>query len=167
MPRLRHLLLCLLLSAPSLSAHADAPSAALAIQIERLVELLGDSYSSGYPEASLYRLAAPQQTDSPAFAVFTVEGYGGGNGHLQYLAAFQRGQGRDGKEHYQFLDVVRIGGKGFRSIHDIDALELLPAGGMRVHLSGMANSAEDAPNFPSQPLQLQRDLIQGRFLGES
>lgn len=167
MPRLRHLLLCLLLSTPSLSAHADAPSEALALQIERLVELLGDGYSSGYPEASVYRLADPQQPDSPAFAVFTVEGYGGGNGYLQYLAAFQRGQGRDGKEHYQFLDVVWIGGKSFRSIDDIDALELLPAGGMRVHLSGMSNSAEDAPNFPSQPLRVQRDLIQGRFLGES
>lgn len=167
MPRLRHLLLCLLLSTPSLSAHADAPPKTLAVQIERLVELLGDGYSSGYPEASLYRLADPQQPDSLAFAVFTVEGYGGGNGHVQYLAAFQRGQGRDGKEHYQFIDVTWIGGKSFRSIDDIDAMELLPAGGMRVHLSGMANSANDAPNFPSQPLRVQRDLIQGRFHDES
>jgi hypothetical protein len=75
------------------SAVADGTSdasAAINRDVESLVQLLGDGVSVGYPEfrsISFGKILGSERED--AVALFSIEGFGGGNGHFEYLAIFE------------------------------------------------------------------------------
>lgn len=87
-----------------------------------------------------------EETYEMTLALFTLEGFGGGNNHTQYLAVF-----RDNS----LMGSMPIGGKGWRWVtlgkcSDL-RLTLHPdEGALRFSLRAIANTIKDPPNFPSR-----------------
>lgn len=100
-----------------------------------------------------------------ALVLFTLEGFGGGNSHTQYLAAF--GVEPEGRAagHYSLLDVLPIGGKGWRGVMDLNAHVSHAAKGERtlISLDALEVSVGDAPNFPSKKAKIHIVLEGGRL----
>ena len=89
MRRILVLLFCLISTGLAAAAPVSikAPKPLLA-QVQRLSELLRDSYAVWYPDATMVQLVKVREGEALALVVFTVEGFGGGNNHTQYFAAF-------------------------------------------------------------------------------
>ncbi|MDO7899370.1 hypothetical protein [Pseudomonas citrulli] len=135
--------------------HAAAPAAVpkeLQEQVGHLVALLQDSYATGYPEATTAQTLNTGEESQVTLALFTIEGFGGGNNYSQYLAAFTPEENEEGMLHYSLLDVIRIGGDSWRSIDKLNAkLVSDPAGEQTlIDIPVMENTDDDAPNFPSK-----------------
>ena len=98
-------------------------------------------------------------------AVFTVEGFGGGNNHTQYFAAFSPEEGMDGAVHYSLLDVLPVAGKGWRGVWELDARvsRLRDSHETHIRLDALAVGEDDALNFPSVPVTLHLRLKEGRL----
>ncbi|HNM42516.1 hypothetical protein [Plasticicumulans sp.] len=156
-----------------------APPPALLEQVQRLSELLRDGYASWYREATETQTLQPDAGQTLLLVLFTVEGFGGGNRHTQYLAAFEAGEGAGGKPYYTLLDVIAIGGKGWRAIEKLQAratrgrtpIEKLQARATRgrtpgeivLSLPAKVVGPDDAPNFPGRPASVRLSLRDGRF----
>lgn len=97
-------------------------------------------------------------------AVFTLEGFGGGNNFRQYLAAFSSESGT-GKPYYSLLDVIPIGARGWRSIVGMQAKVAgwTKQGGVLFTISMMENLSDDAINFPSKKASIRLLLENGRL----
>jgi hypothetical protein len=152
--KLRLLPLSLLLAASlTLAADPEPVPKALEEQVGRLVELLRDSYATGYPEATMTQTLDTGEESQVTLAVFTVEGFGMGNNYAQFLAAFTPEANEEGVPHYSLIDVVRIGGDSWRSIEKLDArLVSDPAGDKTlIDIPVMENTDDDSPNFPTRP----------------
>lgn len=169
--KLRLLPLSLLLAC-SLS-HAAAPEPlpkALEEQVVRLVDLLRDSYATGYPEASMTQTLVTGDGRQYTLAVFTIEGFGLGNNYSQYLAAFSPEVNEEGVQHYTLLDVILIGGDSLRSIEKLDAKLVGDPTGAQVliDIPLMENTDDDSPNFPTRAgvIHLALDDSQGSRLVE-
>jgi hypothetical protein len=101
-----------------------------------------------------------------SLVVFTVEGFGGGNNHTQYLAGFSVDTGEKGKQHFSLLDVVPVAGKGWRGVVSLDAkvsrnprsTETLIA------IDALEVTGNDAPNFPSKPIKVNFLIKGGRLV---
>jgi len=148
-----HLLTASLFLACTLTQAAEPPiPKPLEKQVGHLVELLKDSYATGYPEATLVQTLNTGEESEVTFAVFTIEGYGMGNNYSQYLAAFTPEENEEGVKHFSLLDVIRIGGDSWRSIDKLDAkLVSDPAGEQTlIDIPVLENTDSDAPNFPSK-----------------
>lgn len=100
-----------------------------------------------------------------ALAVFTVEGFGGGNNHTQYFAAFSVEPGTTGAQHFSLLDVMPIAGKGWRGVMDLNATVSRGAKGGQtlISLDALEVSGDDAPNFPSKKATINIVLEGGRL----
>ena len=122
----------------------------LAGQIERVVELLRDPYAVEYPDARMTQSTRVQNDGSITLVVFTIEGFGGGNNHTQYLAAFEPATGKEHQVHYRLLDVIPIGGKGWRAVQELKARTTLdPRSRETVFtLDVLNNGPDDAMNSP-------------------
>lgn len=146
------------------AAPPPAPKPLLA-QIQRLTELLRDGYASWYPDATMIQTLRPPQGEPLTLVIFTLESFGGGNNHRQYLAAFTTEEDRQGKAHYMLLDVIPIGGKGWRSIEQLKARinRSTASGAQLIQLNALEVQGDDAPNFPSKPVTLQLLLEDGRL----
>lgn len=57
----------------------ERPPKQLLQQVARLTDLLRDSHAVGFPEATMTQVLKPSPCGKIALAVFTVEGFGGGN----------------------------------------------------------------------------------------
>jgi hypothetical protein len=156
------LLACTLAAAAPPSS--SAPKALLA-QVQRLAELLRDSQAVYYPGATLLQRVRLPDGEALVLAVFTVEGFGGGNGHTQYLAAFTPDRDGQGPEHFMLIDVMPIGGKGWRGVSKLDArVSRLPEGGeTRISFDALEVADGDAPNFPTHKATVQIVLKAGRL----
>lgn len=145
-------------------AYSNAPKPLL-MQVQRLVQLLRDTRAEGYPEATLFQLLKSPAGDEIALVVFTIEGFGGGNNHTQYLAAFTPETDGQGKQHFTLIDVMRIGGKGWRAVHKLDARTTQgdKAGEMTIAIDALEGSDSDAPNFPSKKTTINLVLRNGRL----
>ena len=161
------LVLCVVTSGLVSAAPASikAPKPLLA-QVERLTELLRDSYAVGYPDAMMVQLVKVREGEELALVVFTVEGFGGGNNHTQYFAAFTPEIDEKGKQHFSLIDVVPIAGKGWRGVMNLNAKvtrnpktaeTLIAFGGLEV-------AGDDAPNFPSKKVTINLLLKGGRLV---
>ena len=153
-----------LLSLQTPAATPTKPPKPLLVQIQRLGELLRDSSASWYRESTQVQFVKPRKEEEMALAVFTVEGFGGGNGHVQYLAAFSV-EGSGSTQHFSLIDVLQVGGKGWRGIQQLNArLSPGPARGeLRIKLDAMTVGPDDAPNFPSQTSTIELALKAGRL----
>jgi hypothetical protein len=156
----------IILSLISGLAHAapdnKVPSAMLK-QVEHLVELLRDSYATGYPEATMYQLVHVNKDTDIALSVFTIEGFGGGNNHQQFLAVFYP-EKEQGKQHFVFGDVIQIGGKGWRSIQSLQAkASQLNHQQILISLPALENGPDDGANFPSVKTKVSLTLKDGKL----
>jgi hypothetical protein len=146
-------------------AHAAPPQkipTEMIAQVAHLTELLRDSYAAGYPEATMYQSLRFKNGDI-ALVVFTLEGFGGGNNHQQFLAVFYP-EHEQGKHHFVFADVIQIGGKGWRSLQSLNAKATkLKNNGIIITLPALENGPDDAPNFPSVNTQVSLTLKDGKL----
>lgn len=159
------LCLLLLMGLASLPAQAQAPAPkALALQVERLVALLGDGYAVGQPAATMSQSLTLADKHPVVLAVFIVEAYQGGNNFRQYLAAFTP-EHTDGKPYYSLMDVIPIGAGGWRSLDKLEAKVTGQSkfGGSLLSLPALENLSDDAVNFPSKKTHIHLLLEQGRF----
>lgn len=156
-------LACLLAAIPAQAQQSSIPKP-LVTQIEKLVALLGDGYAVGYPAASMSQSLTLADQHPVVLAVFTVEGYKGGNNFRQFLAAFSPEQA-EGKTHYSLVDVIPIGAGGWRSLDKLEAKVTGQSkfGGTVLALPALENISDDAVNFPSKKTQIRLLLEQGRF----
>lgn len=137
----------------------------LEAQIKRLAGLLGDTYARAYPESAMVQTLSLPQGRTLAVAVFTIESFGGGNNHRQYLALFEQDRNEAGPlEHFSMLDVMLIGAKGWRAIPALKVESRVEekTGKLLLAIPALANQPQDALNFPSRNttirLEFDRDL---------
>lgn len=145
-------------------AHAVEPTP-LDAQIKRLAGLLGDSYATAHPEGAMVQTLNLPQGRTLAVAVFTIESFGGGNNHRQYLALFEQDRNEQGPlDHFSMLDVMLIGAKGWRAVPALKVESRVDekTGKVVLAIPAMANLPNDALNFPSRKttirLELDREL---------
>lgn len=165
---LRPCLLALVLASASLFAAVPAPRPLprpLADQVGRLAELLRDSHASEYAEARMFQVVRRERSEDLVLVVFSLEGFGGGNSHTQFLAAFEADTSDPKKPHYSLVDVIAVGGRGVRAVQALNArTSANPRNGeMVIALDVLENTDSDAPNFPSRKAVLNVLLKDGRF----
>lgn len=142
--QLRALFSLLVLTGVGAAAEAVAPP--VPREIAAWIETYAASQSSDgvapsyYPAAT--RIAEGRLgREFAAAIVFTLEGAGGGNNYLQYLAVFwKRGQ------RYTFCCAQRVGGKGIRSVEHV----ALSGAGVRIGGNEYA-PGKDPMCCPSKP----------------
>lgn len=158
------ILSCLLCTA---SAAPSAPPTLLTAQVQRLVDLMRDSYATGYPEATLVQMVSPSKGRNLALTVFTIEAFGGGNNHQQFFAVFEHEVDEaEKREHYRLIDVMPIGGKGWRAVMELKARTQAGknAGEVQFLIPALEVGPGDAPNFPSRKATIK--LVLGERLTE-
>lgn len=153
--------------AAAAGATADPPLVrkALLAQVERLTRLLSDAHASGNPAAAKIQVLTPRDGQQWVLSLFVVEGQGGGNSFTQFLAVFETDT--TGKvPYYTLVDVIPVGGKGWRLIEKLDARATPSADGAEVALSfaAMAVTENDAPNFPKRKTAVHLVLKDGRLI---
>ena len=156
-------LLCTVVSAATPPRHAPK---AIIDQVQRLTELLRDSYAVGYPAATMVQMVKLSKDEELVLTVFTVEGFGGGNNHMQYFAAFQLDTDEDGKHpHFTLIDVIPIAGKGWRGVQSLKAKVASgsEAGEKIISFEAYDVVEDDAPNFPSKKVTVSLLLKDGRL----
>jgi len=142
----------------------------LADQIQRLVELKRDSYASEYPEARMVQTLQQNLGSNDTFkitlVVFTIEGFGGGNNHTQFLAAFSPEKTEEGKIYFTLLDVIPIAGKGSRAIEKLNAKMIYDqkSGDTNFSIDALENTDGDGANFPSKKTSINLLLRDDRLL---
>jgi hypothetical protein len=146
------------------SAEPEVVPAPLVSQVSHLSALLSDGYAVGYPEATMVSTIERKKGEPITLAVFTVEGFGGGNNHTQYLAAFNKHVQEDGKIYFEFMDVIAIAGKGWRAILNPNAkVKKQTNADTLFTLNVMTMAEHDAPNFPSIPATIVVQLKNRRL----
>lgn len=142
-----------------------APPPALLDQVQRLGVLLGDGYAEWYREATDVQTLKLDADRMLELVLFTLEGFGGGNSHVQYLAAFQPGEDSSGQPYHTLVDVIAIGGKGWRAIDRLAARAARgrSPGEIVLTLPAKFVGPDDAPNFPGRAGSVRLALRDGRF----
>jgi hypothetical protein len=165
--RLLVLLLCVVSSALVAAAPASikAPKPLL-VQVQRLTELLRDSHAVWYQDATMAQVVKLCEGEELALVVFTVEGFGGGNNHTQYFAAFTPETDEKGKQHFSLIDVMPIAGKGWRGVMNLNAkVTRNPKSNEAfIAIDAMEVAGDDAPNFPSKKVTINLLLKGGRLV---
>lgn len=153
-----------------MSSQAAQPQAfkPLIQQVERLTQLLKDRSAVGYPAATMVQLVKVSTYREIAVAVFTIEGFGGGNNHSQYLALFDVDSEDRSQPFYTLVDVMHIGGKGWRAVESMDARVTSDSksGDLSIELDALEVRPEDPPNFPGQKSVI-RLVLRGERLHEA
>lgn len=88
-------------------------------KISALVKLLRDGHAEEYKGARGIHMFRTSTGSTVAVAVFTIEAFGGGNNHTQFMAVFadlDSDAGKAAPRVLSLLDVAAIGGKGWRSV---------------------------------------------------
>lgn len=125
----RFFVMCLFIAAWSDAASADASTEKfIDAEIDRLVALYSDGIAVGYPEYRHVKFAQLLgQGNDAAVALFSVEGFEGGNLHEEYLAVFEPVETADvdGKKTnpYRLLVARKIGERGWRTF-DWDTVQI-------------------------------------------
>ena len=161
------LLICFSLASTLATAAPASPKVPkpLRAQIQRLTELLSDGHAVGYPDATLVQRIKRRTHDEIVLVIFTIEGFGGGNNHTQYFAVFTSETNEKGKEHFKLVDVMAIGGKGWRGVDKLNAktMENLKTQEIAIVIDALEVSGDDAPNFPSKKITINLVQKAGRL----
>jgi hypothetical protein len=137
----------------------------LLVQVQRLVELLSDGYAVGYPGATRVQTIKRDIGGEIALVVFTVEGFGGGNNYSQYFAVFSPETTAKGKQHFILIDVMQIGGGGWRAIEKLNVKTTTnpKSDETIIAIEALENTDKDAYNFPSKKITINLVLENGRL----
>lgn len=164
-------LLVLLVCAISSALVAAAPGTTnvpkpLLIQVQRLTELLRDSYAVWYPEATMVQSVKIHEGEELSLVVFSIEGFDGGNNHTQYLAAFTPETDDKGKQHFSLIDVMPIAGKGWRGVMNLNAkVSRNPKNNNTlITVDALEVASGDPQNFPSKKVMINLLLKDGRIV---
>ena len=112
--------LFLLLLLPTLAGANDkAIRDEVGAKVSQLVALLQDSYAQEFQKARGIKILKTGKDNAViAVAIFTVEGFRGGNNFTQYMAVFadlsEESQGRP--KRLSLLDFMEVGGRGMRYV---------------------------------------------------
>jgi len=149
---------------PAQAATPQLPKA-LVSQVERLTQLLKDSHATGFPPAAMAQNVKLNPYQEGVIVVFTIEGFGGGNNHSQYLALFEIDSDDKTKPYYTLLDVIHVGGKGWRGIERLNAriTPISKGGDLAIDIDALEVGPEDAPNFPSKKMVIRLALHNKRI----
>ncbi|HEY0290343.1 MAG TPA: hypothetical protein VGC62_25610 [Pseudomonas sp.] len=150
--KLRLLPASLLLSCTLTHAADPKPIAKpLEEQVSRLVALIKDSYATGHPELAEVQTLRTGKNSQVTLTVFNIEAFGMGNNYRQYLAAFSPDTNEKNEVHYSLLDVIQIGGDGWRAIEGLDAKLVRDPTGKQIliDIPVMVNIPGDSVNAPS------------------
>ncbi|RZA32539.1 MAG: hypothetical protein EOP92_25500 [Lysobacteraceae bacterium] len=138
-------------------AHAVEP-ALLDAQLKRLAALLGDSYATAYPERAQVQTFSRPAGQNLSLALFTIEAYGGGNNHRQYLAVFEEDVDETGRRgHFMLRGVTQVGAKGWRAVPVMQAEARFDEASGTAHfvVPALVNAPGDAANFPSKKVDIR------------
>ncbi|MDP1758990.1 MAG: hypothetical protein Q8K77_04255 [Thermodesulfovibrionales bacterium] len=84
-------------------------------KVTQLAALLRDSYAKEYLDFRGIQIFRNEREELlVAAAVFTIEGFAGGNNYTQFLAVFANLEGLE--KRLSLIDFMAVGGKGGRSI---------------------------------------------------
>lgn len=149
-----------------LTAPATAAPSALSAQLEHLSALVSDGYAVGLVEDAQTQTVNAGADDEMLLALFVVEGHGGGNGYVQYLALFTPGRDASDRPWYTLVDFLPVGGKGWQAIEDFAPRVSKPGkdGATRFDFDVKRVAGDDAPNFPSHAATLSLELHNGRLV---
>jgi hypothetical protein len=166
-----------------------APPKELVSQIKILFELLSDGQAVGYEKFVEVQAIKRDKLDEVYLVTFSMEGFGGGNNWQQYFAIFSKNSPDQEESHYTLIDVMHIGGGGWRTIEKLDAktssnlVDVVDLGaehwneayikdektkndlrnGATIRLEALENSGMDSPNFPSKKAVVRLVLKKGRI----
>ena len=101
------------------SANEKALKDDINAKVTQLASLLRDSYAQEYPEFRGIQILKNDNEDLiVATAVFTIEGFAGGNNYTQFLAVFSKlsGESEGHPKRLSLVDFMAVGGKGERII---------------------------------------------------
>ncbi len=130
----------------------------LEAQLKRLAGLLGDSYATPYPEQAQLQSFSGPHGEKLVLALFTIEAYGGGNNHRQYLAVFEDEADESGpRGHHMLRGVTQVGAKGWRAVRTLQAEARFDkeSGTAQFLVPAIVNTPSDAANFPSKPASIR------------
>jgi hypothetical protein len=159
-------LCCALIAATPVTPEVPKP---LLAQVDRLVELLRDSSAVGYPNATMVQSVKGPYGSTLMLAVFTIEGFGGGNNFTQYLAIFSPNEDDKGSKYFSLLDVMPIGVKGSRAIEKLNATSSWSPNSRETLISfeGLAVTGNDTPNNPTKKVKINVVLKNGRLVEQN
>ena len=132
-------------------------------ELGKLVDLLGDGIACEYPSFRAVKFGKLfQQGEDGVVALFSIEGFGGGNNNSEYLAIFEAvprgGPARKKSKKYRLVAVTQIGGRWWRTF-DNQSVVLGPS---RVQISGKNWQPEDPGCCPSQAFTATFKIDQGK-----
>lgn len=143
----------------------DNPPAPLLAQVQRLTELLRNRQAVWSPKATLWQNVKFRQGGEFVLVVFTIEGFGGGNNHAQYLAVFSPETSGQGEQRFSLIDVIRIGGTGWRSVLRLNAKTIpLKSGEILISIDAVAAVRNDPANSPGKETTIHLSLDDGRLV---
>jgi len=163
---MRATVLFLPLALLSVAARSEQPAPRLPDDVlPRLVELYSDGVAQGLPELQRVQYGHFFEEESDdAIALFSLEGFGGGNEHGEYIAFFQGVEPYEANGErtrpYRMVATMQIGGRWWRTF-DWKSLAIEPG---VARISGKAWRTEDAGCCPSAPVTATFRLKDGRIL---
>lgn len=132
--------------------------------ILQLINLYSDGIAQSCPEFRCIKYGHFfDESSDDAIAMFSLEGFGGGNGHGEYIAFFQGVEPYEANGErtspYRLIATMQIGGRWWRTF-DWKSLSIAPG---RARISGKIWRSEDPGCCPSAPFtttfQLQEDRV--------
>jgi hypothetical protein len=152
----RALLITLVVSVAAVAVAAPQSKTPIQKDIEKLVALYSDGFATSYPKywhIEFGKIFGGSRED--AVAIFSIEGFDGGNDDHQYLAFFEAVDMEpavNGKNRpFRLVAVTQIGGRGWR---EFDYQKVKQLGANFVTLNGQAYGPKDAMCCPSVPIQV-------------
>ena len=159
----------LLLSSTCMFAQA-APKAkaapkALTTQIQKLGDLISDGYAVRFDGATYFQDIKLKDRNKLVLTVFTMEGFGGGNNHGQFLALFEENLNENNVPYYTYSDHISIGGKGWRGVDGLNAkvVENKKTNELTFSFDALEVGEDDAPNFPSKKVVVKVVYAKGEL----
>ena len=133
-------------------------------QVGHLIALLKDSYATGRAELAEVQTLKIGSDSQVTLALFNIEAFGMGNNYRQYLAAFSSSVKEKNEVYYSLLDVIQIGGDGWRAIERLNATLVSDPKGKQVliDIPVMVNTPGDSVNTPSKAEVIHLSLGEAR-----
>ncbi len=158
---------CLLLAtmwvaAPGFAGQLPGP---LTAQLPRLAALYGDARSREDVEGRMLQRVTRAPGDELALVMWGINGFAGGKRDLQFLAVFAVEKNEQGAPHFRLVDVIAVGGHGWRRAGDLKATVAHDArtGDTSIAFPALENTRSDPPGAPSGKVTVRLKLKNGRL----
>jgi len=138
-------------------------------KLTTLVDLLRDGYATEYEEARGIHVFRNRDGSTVAVTIFTIEGFGRGNNHTQFMAVFATlGEELEDRRPrpLSLLDVAAVGGKGWRGVDPKNVTINGQGNDIWINLFTQEYAPEDAlccPSKKSKAIYVIRPYVRGRL----